>query len=398
MLLDEHPFDDRRLYVRQKTGHTSKLDSPISASGDRANATALKSYTFCRADLEQKSFPVYRQPVEIGAFSVDINRRFLNSRDQLKYYVHPDSVNFNLSEGYREFIGKDETVKEYIDHLLSWLLANSEKLISKNQQLSTDFVCWRGLLTKILCTPYESQDGWIICVTKFQGTYYLCEFETKKRARDRENESERQKLMCYWGVKFEQFVTTDRADGGPDTSKPVNNIEAYCTVIHTKLNSHSLIFAGETDCIDSTSLSSKPSCYIELKTSRHIEHPRQLRNFRKYKLIKWWAQSFLPGLQKIVCGFRDDNGIVTELQTFRLSDIPKQVKELGSDAWRPTACMNFADNFLSFVKQVVVIDNPVSVYKFEWCPPEAEICVEFFAEKSSFSFLPDWYTEKAFTS
>ncbi len=37
----------------------------------------------------------------------------------------------------------------------------------------------------------------------------------------------------------------------------------------------------------------------------------------RYKLLKWWAQSFLVGVPKIVCGFRDDDGIVKNLQNFK---------------------------------------------------------------------------------
>ena len=38
--------------------------------------------------------------------------------------------------------------------------------------------------------------------------------------------------------------------------------------------------------------------------------------------MKWWAQSFLVGVPKIVCGFRDDDGIVKNLQHFKTSMIP----------------------------------------------------------------------------
>jgi len=44
----------------------------------------------------------------------------------------------------------------------------------------------------------------------------------------------------------------------------------------------------------------------------------------RYKLLKWWAQSFLIGISKIVCGFRDDDGIVREIREFQTSEIPKQ--------------------------------------------------------------------------
>ena len=42
----------------------------------------------------------------------------------------------------------------------------------------------------------------------------------------------------------------------------------------------------------------------------------------RYKLMKWWAQSFLVGVPKIVCGFRDDDGLVKSLQPFKTATIP----------------------------------------------------------------------------
>ena len=34
---------------------------------------------------------------------------------------------------------------------------------------------------------------------------------------------------------------------------------------------------------------------------------------KKFKQIKWWCQSFLVGVPTIVCGFRDDDGIVEKV-------------------------------------------------------------------------------------
>ena len=45
----------------------------------------------------------------------------------------------------------------------------------------------------------------------------------------------------------------------------------------------------------------------------------------RFKLLKWWAQSFLVGVPKIVCGFRDDDGNVTSLEHFKTIEIPREV-------------------------------------------------------------------------
>ena len=80
-------------------------------------------------------------------------------------------------------------------------------MIISFRSLHTDFICWRGLLTKLLVTPYENRDGWMIGVTLFNGTYYLCEFETDEKRQQRETTTQRQDEMCCWGWKFEQYLT-----------------------------------------------------------------------------------------------------------------------------------------------------------------------------------------------
>jgi RAT1-interacting protein len=42
----------------------------------------------------------------------------------------------------------------------------------------------------------------------------------------------------------------------------------------------------------------------------------------RFKLIKWWAQSILIGIPKIVCGFRDDGGVVKRLEEFDTESLP----------------------------------------------------------------------------
>ena len=83
----------------------------------------------------------------------------------------------------------------------------SELLCDLYYSLSTDFISWRGLYTTLLCTPYESKDGWKIAVIKYKDTFYMCEYDTDEKIKQREHESDRQKEMSYWGVKFEQCVT-----------------------------------------------------------------------------------------------------------------------------------------------------------------------------------------------
>lgn len=109
----------------------------------------------------------------------------------------------------------------------------------------------------------------------------------------------------------------------------------------------------------------------------------------RFKLLKWWAQSFLPGVPRVVAGFRDHDGVVVAVEDFPVSKMSHLAKvqyntlivvmtldnkiqhgkinvldvcvssgQNEHNCWKPTVCMNFCCDFLSFVKQVVTEDNP----------------------------------------
>ena len=52
----------------------------------------------------------------------------------------------------------------------------------------------------------------------------------------------------------------------------------------------------------------------------------------RFKLLKWWAQSFLPGVPRIVAGFRDPDGLVVRTETIHISQISHLIKVLDDQA------------------------------------------------------------------
>ncbi|KAG7506009.1 hypothetical protein JOB18_044991 [Solea senegalensis] len=366
-------------------------------SGSTQNPVSSRSLS-TRRELYERDFPVYKQPVEVGCFSLDSERRFFNDRRQMRYYVEPDrNPNFDLRDGYKHrYVKRDDGVKEKLDHILSWIVANRSKhnssaTTASSRALDADFVTWRGHLTKLLTTPYETREGWLLAVTKFRGTLYISELETEAARREQENRTERHEEMTYWGYKFEQYTCADDPHSLPDPSGVVNTNEAFCTVVQTRLADHRLLFSGEVDCRDKDpDAPAAPACYIELKTSAEICTPKQRSNFHRFKLLKWWAQSFLPGVPRVVAGFRDHEGVVVSLETFHVSKISHLIKN-EYNCWKPTVCMNFCCDFLSFVKHVATEDNPGVVYLFSWEPRRD---VTFSVHRDShYSFLPQWYIE-----
>lgn len=347
----------------------------------------VKKYYTIRNPLHyDQRFPYFREPKEQGCLSLGNSREFYNDDRELKYLYMPDTkINFDLNYGYKDMIIQDHS-DEKLDNILKWILENKQKFSvnSKNvERLSTDFICYRGLLTVILCSPYEEREDWLIHATKFRGTIYLCSFPTEQYLQKRKNETEREKLMTAWGHKFETYMVTDKRNDKPDIESPLNTNKEYCVVIRSRLCNHSLVYCAEVDCMELSS--NNKVKYVELKTSRQITTERQYRNFCRFKLLKWWAQSFLIGIPKIICGFRDDDGFVTQLETFMVQDIPK----LSQNLWSSSSCFNFCNEFLTFVKDCVVEDNPCLIYEFYKSPGKNITCKTL--PLGEHQILPDWY-------
>ena len=141
-----------------------------------------------------------------------------------------------------------------------------------------------------------------------------------------------------------------------------------------------LLMSAEIDCAD------ERGAYVELKTSRQMDSERQLANFEKHKLLKFWLQvvrgplttahlllpptyyrplttahllppcstapryrtvlpphttapllwpqSFLAGVPRIIVGFRDDAGVVKELRPLETMKIPRMVRGMQASPCR----------------------------------------------------------------
>ncbi|PSN38528.1 Decapping and exoribonuclease protein [Blattella germanica] len=221
----------------------------------------------------------------------------------------------------------------------------------------------------LMYTPFENIGGWIICATRFKGTLYLCEYRTEEEKEKREQLTDREKHT---------------PNGKPDPLPPVNEREELCLIFTTKLNGMSLLFGAEMDGVLSHTKISDVSGlaqakFVELKTSRQIESHKQFNNFKRFKLLKWWCQNFLVGVEYLVCGFRNDEGIVQTLEQFH-------------NTWDPNVCMNFCAKFLNFANHLVKEEDPDTVWKFEWKPHE-RVMANKIKGPSEYSFLPKWYTE-----
>lgn len=162
--------------------------------------------------VEPRQFPSISKPTIIGHFSIDGNRKYIpdaRNRQYLWKNYEKEPVNYDLNVGFERAIHQPDA-EEKLDQMLLFIAQNYHKLIDESSHLRYQFVCFRGLLRLIMCTPYDNnaQSSWIILATKFRGTIYLCALDTDIKKRKKREETKEQKLFCSYGYKFEQYLLT----------------------------------------------------------------------------------------------------------------------------------------------------------------------------------------------
>lgn len=284
-------------------------------------------------------FPNISKPRMISGFSIANNHQLPKNYSQLKYLQVPNSndLKLDLNIGFETRITKPSNQDNKIDHILKYILSDLNKLKNCDQEIENlfnfQFVCFRGLLRLLMCTPYDLREPWTILAMKYKGTIYLCQKETDEKKFQRLNEDEKSKRFCSYGFKFEQYLLTDNPNVDPETNQPVNETEEFCGMFSTKLEGKNILLAAEMDGILSNKMLDYSSEinwdeqeFVELKVKRRETNERQKSNFYRFKLIKWWCQSFLVGIQRVYFGLRDDRGIVDEIDQMNVTDMPNMAK------------------------------------------------------------------------
>ncbi|KAI8050035.1 RAI1 like PD-XK nuclease-domain-containing protein [Thamnidium elegans] len=345
--------------------------------------THVQSFRLKRTQDYEGGFPAYKQPQEVTSYSIDHQRHVWFDNREMKYYYPPTGKDLNY--GYKNLVQRDDSIAEHLDTLLDALSHIRSK--TPDNEITADFVTWRGIMTKILCTPYSRKEGWEFRATRYDGSIYLEEQVTEQKKNQENQASDKQKLMSYWGYRFETLSTLTKAPREVEKSdtelkqrltESANTNIQYCIVVKTKLGNNSILMGAEVDCCRDVKPNDpliQPSNYIELKTSRVIESDRNQYSFERYKLLKFWAQSFLVGVPRVMCGFRDDDGQIVNVVQYKTLEIPRQVRD-KPNTWNPSVCLNFANEFLDWLKKEIVIDDATITYSIQFKYPFQEITIE----------------------
>ncbi|KXX73728.1 Decapping nuclease RAI1 [Madurella mycetomatis] len=259
-------------------------------------------------------------------------------------YAPSRYAGINLKKGYDKFIKHDDTVDEHLDGLLKTVMMHER---TTNEAIDAHIVTWRGMMTKIMAAPYDNEP-FEMNATLYRNCIFIeecCEFKLKKKgAEDR--------------YKFETLCTMPRPWG--ETSREyienrdeeiVNNKEQYCSVVRTGFGNTIVCLGGEVDAIwdAKPETPGAPINWVELKTSAEINHPADQVRFDR-KLMRFWIQSFLLGVPKIIVGFRSRDGILTSVKELETMRIPFDVQSRGRVKWDGNVCISFTTKFLEWLR------------------------------------------------
>ncbi|CAI4210404.1 unnamed protein product [Parascedosporium putredinis] len=245
-----------------------------------------------------------RYPIRSGGFRPGGGRKLV-ARPQFKqdassvrwYYHNPMDIGADLSAGFDRFDKHDESQPDHLTSLLKTIIDWEKR---EERRLDAHLVTWRGMMTKILSCPFENRDG--IAWYKFET---LCT------------------LSRPWGE-----ISRTEIESRPNDV--VSNKAQYCSVAITNLGPTKMCLAGEIDALWGSKPSDPqaPIDWVELKTTAEIQSERD-RDFFNNKVMRFWIQSFLIGVSRVIVGFRSHDGHLVRVQEMYTADLLRRAPELG---------------------------------------------------------------------
>lgn len=319
-----------------------------------------------------------KRPKEIACFSYDEQHKLRLDDSSIRYY-YPPALGANLSKGFDTFEKLDDSFDEHLDGLLQTIMDLEQK---QGLRVEADIVTWRGMMTKFMAAIFSDRDGFEMNATLFQDTIFIEENKSYKiasQARQSQQVSQpgrpSQDMMSFWGYKFETLCLLPKTwDETPREyienreNEIVNNYAQYCSIVKTGIGNTVMVIGGEVDAVwDFKPADGSPINWVELKTTAEIRNDRDLVTLER-KLMKFWIQSFLLGVPKIIVGFRTQDGFLKRIEEMDTASIPSTVKRVGKGTWDGNMCINFASALLDFIKATITEDGVWRIRRKERSP------------------------------
>ena len=123
-------------------------------------ATTILQYTPWQSsplfDARWDAYPAKQGPLahvfqEFAFFSYDNEHKFHLDGRSMGYYYTP-KIGADLSKGFEKFQKHNDTANEHLESLLKTIVDYERQ---KGRSCEADIVTWRGMITKIMATPFD---------------------------------------------------------------------------------------------------------------------------------------------------------------------------------------------------------------------------------------------------
>ncbi|EPY50201.1 Dhp1p-interacting protein Din1 [Schizosaccharomyces cryophilus OY26] len=366
-------------------------------------------YEFAFYQVRPSSTPSVSEPHEIASYSLSEDHTFHLDERQLKYYYPPLPYS-DLNSGYPD--------KYHPPKAGAYPISTAKDILEKKHiNAKAELFTWRGLITKIMCAPLYPKSQWELKLRMEpdSGTIFMEEGESSEKP------YENQDRMCYWGYKFEVISTLptiwdacSRSVIEGRDNQPVIPDEQYCSIVKYHIGRTRLILAGEVDCVWDAKPGVTPDSDLDGKVDSHVEqsealspreeslpdpkrrkleethdssdpsptlenpspHYCELKTSKKQpldhvgmrrKLLKFWAQSYLLGIGRIVIGFRNDDGILTEIKELPTRQIPNLLRPYAKPQdWTANRLLVVLEQELDWLKKCVQKHPPNTKFTLQY--------------------------------
>lgn len=320
----------------------------------------------------------YGFPVRIGSgwTKHDIASYSHNDTSGLLHLSLPTSLPINLNEGLSTFVPKNSSDHAGVEILLQQAAAASISIIDRNtvskhniplsipsSHAAINVVTFRNNLNKLFGIPFNRSKEWSIRACFLSGTLFL-DIVSADRPSAWEMSKEGKRLTAY-GYIFESMCTINKK-GERECANPNSEfgilVKSYLSKGKDNSPRIQLYIGAEIDCtitskdtgIGKLQSGSDPhDRFCEMKTYSKPQHRGQETTLYRYKHPAWWLQSYLVGIDTLVLGQRDKEGLIHRIDTVSLKDLITVSRDKGF-SWNPHAALCFGYDALQWMKDAAV--------------------------------------------
>lgn len=233
--------------------------------------------------------PVYSLPQEIGFLTLDEHRKLFPMDQTGLRTLRSDWKNALLGAdiwtGFEDWVQKDESIDEKLDSIIKTVHVEFYK---------PDFVMWRGMLTKIMCTPFFKGEAWCLNARLEGNSVFIeedFEFRSSQKKLKNIHQNSTMERLTYGGYKFESLCTDE-------SGRRVNCNAEFDSIFLSKLgNRHKLLIGAEVDCM--ADFKEKPHINIDPSCSKIIlNSPKRLKIEQEHKNHQNTIQNSLKNFNK----------------------------------------------------------------------------------------------------